>query len=143
MEEQKQSDDVLDNDDVIDNDEFLETLKNPRPPQPPKRRSGGAQPGAGRPKGTINKISGAAILEAIDNTLGIPFQIQLALNYQRAIFGSDPNLIAKYDQFLLNKVVADRVDITSNGQSIAPIIEMNTQELPDYTTIIDIDVKSS
>jgi hypothetical protein len=99
------------------------------------RKFGGAQPGAGRPKGTINKISASAILEAIDDTLGIPFQVQLALNYQRAIYGDDPGLTARYDQFILNKVVADKVDITSNGQSITPIIEMTTAEIPDYITV--------
>lgn len=100
------------------------------------RKFGGVQPGAGRPKGTLNKISGAAILDAIDLTLGVPFQNQLALNYQRAIYGDDAHLIAKYDQFILSKVVADKVDITTNGQALqSPTLNFTPKEIPDYVNV--------
>jgi len=107
------------------------------------RKFGGAQPGAGRPKGAISKLSAKDILESLENTLGIPFPVQLALNYQQAVYGDDPHLKAKYDQFLLNKIIADKVDITSNGQHLAPHLSFTSQELTEYSTIIDADVKSA
>jgi capsular polysaccharide biosynthesis protein len=67
----------------------------------------------------------------------------LANDFLAARYDNDHHLVAKYHQLILSKVIADKVDITSNGQSIAPIIEMTTQELPDYSQIIDIDVKPS
>ena len=104
----------------------------------PKR--GGLREGAGRPKGSTNKISASDILDAIDDTIGIPFPVQLALNYQKAIYGDDNHLIAKYDQLFLSKVVADRIDITSNGLGFTPpTIVMATKELPDYIDVIPND----
>jgi hypothetical protein len=100
------------------------------PPAP--RKFGGAQPGAGRPAGSLNKLSAKDILANLENTLGVPYAVQLALNYQQAIYGDDPHLKAKYDQMILNKVVADKIDITSAGQSIAPVIEIASQEIADY-----------
>jgi len=99
------------------------------------KKNGGVRPGAGRPKGSINKISAADILEAIDNTLGIPYAVQLALNYQRAVYGEDAYLTAKYDQFLLSKVVADRVDITTNGEPLNVQLNFVKKELSDYIDI--------
>jgi len=92
---------------------------------------GGARPGAGRKLGSTQKLSGKDILEALENTLGIPYPVQLALNYQQALFGDDAHLKAKYDHLILNKVVADKVDITSGGQSLAPTILINTQEIDE------------
>ena len=92
---------------------------------------GGVRVGAGRPAGSINKLSGQKILEALENTLGISYPVQLALNYQQALYGDDRHLVQKYDHLILNKVVADKVDITSGGVSIAPTILINTQELDD------------
>jgi len=95
------------------------------------KKFGGAQPGAGRPRGSLSKLSAKDILESLENTLGIPFHLQLALNYQQAVYGDDPHLRAKYDQFLLNKVIADKVDITSLGQSIAPTILLDHREIDE------------
>ena len=98
---------------------------------------GGKREGAGRKHGAIQKISGRDILDAIERTLGIDFPTQIALNYQQVLYGDDARLKLEYDRMLLSKVVADKVDITTNGHSIAPpIINIQKQEIPDY-----IDVK--
>ena len=98
----------------------------------PGKRFGGAQPGAGRPRGSLSKLSAKDILESLENTLGLPYAVQLALNYQQAIWSDDLTLRARYDQMILSIVVADKIDITSNGASIAPIIEIATKEISDY-----------
>jgi hypothetical protein len=98
---------------------------------------GGKREGAGRKHGAIQKLSGREILEAIERTLGIDFPTQIALNYQQALYGDDARLKLEYDRLILSKVVADKVDITSNGQTIAPpVINIQKQEISDY-----IDVK--
>ena len=65
---------------------------------------GGARAYAGRPKGATNKLSAKAILEAIE-AIDEPFEIGLAKDYQRARQGNDMNLIQKYQQMIMNKVV--------------------------------------
>ena len=100
-------------------------------------KHGGARPGAGRIAGTTNKITGKDLLEALEDTLGIPYPVQLANNYLNAL-NTDRGLAAKYDQLFLNKVIADKVDITSNGQTIAPTLNFAPKEIPDY---IEADVK--
>ena len=102
-----------------------------------KPKVGGAREGAGRPLGSKQKLSGQALLEALELTLGVPYPVQLANNYLNAL-ATDRGLVAKYDQLFLNKVIADKVDITSNGQTLqAPQLNFAPKEIPDY---IDIEV---
>jgi len=105
-----------------------------------EKKNGGAREGAGRPKGSIQKLSGASLLEALEDTLGVPYPVQLANNYLQALH-EDKHLVAKYDQLFLNKVIADKVDITSNGQSIAPQLNFGPKEIPDYIDVTPIDVQ--
>lgn len=98
----------------------------------PKKKFGGAQPGAGRPKGVSNKLSAVALLDALDDALGIPYEKQLALNYVNALH-EDRALAQRYDQLFLSKVIADKVDITSNGETIqVPTLNFAPKEIPDY-----------
>jgi len=92
---------------------------------------GGYRPGSGRKLGSTQKLSGKDILEALENVLGIPYPVQLALNYQQALFGDDQHLKAKYDQLILSKTISDKVDITSGGASIAPTILIDYKEIDD------------
>lgn len=97
---------------------------------------GGKRAGAGRKKGAIQKISGREILESIEQTLGISYAVQIALNYQKVLYSNDNRLLLEYDKMILSKVVADKIDITSNGaQLAAPIININTEEIPDYIDV--------
>jgi hypothetical protein len=99
-----------------------------------EKKNGGVREGAGRPKGSTNKLSATSILEALEDTLGIPYEVQLANNYLQALH-EDKHLVAKYDQLFLNKVIADKVDITSNGQAIQPTLNFAPKEIPDYIDI--------
>ena len=100
-----------------------------------KSKVGGPREGAGRPVGTKNKLSGQALLEALEDTLGIPYPMQLANNYLVAL-NEDRHLAAKYDQLFLNKVIADKVDITSNGETLSsPTLNFTGAELPEYQVI--------
>ena len=82
--------------------------------------TGGARPGSGRKKGSGNKLTAANLLREIDLTLGVPFEKQLAQNYQTAIIEQDRAIIAKYDALIISKVVTDsaEIDITTNGNNL-------------------------
>jgi hypothetical protein len=101
---------------------------------------GGARDGGGRPKGSGNKLSGKDILEAIfDSNDGVPYEVILANDFLQARHDGDRHLVVKYHQLILNKVIADRVDITSNGETIqVPTLNFTPKEIPDY---IDAEVK--
>lgn len=76
---------------------------------------------AGRPVGTSNKISGVVILDQILKTVGKPFEQTLAEGYLLTIVERNDMLRQRYEQMILNKVVADKahLDVTSMGQGIA------------------------
>lgn len=72
---------------------------------------GGARPGAGRPVGTKNKISGQSILDEVEKKLGKPYAEQLVENYMETLSSDDTNLRFQYDKLILSKVVADKAEI--------------------------------
>lgn len=77
--------------------------------KPTKGKNGGARPGAGRPRGSGNKLTIDKLLQSIDTKLGQPLEDQIAENYVRAL--GDPKLAHSYEQMFLNKVMADRQQI--------------------------------
>jgi len=77
-----------------------------------KSGRGGVRPGAGRPKGTSNKIKIEDLIDSIESRSGMSFQDQIASNYVAAIVREDWARVENYDKALLNKIVADKTDIT-------------------------------
>lgn len=71
----------------------------------------------GRPKGTTNKLSAATLLDAIAQR-DVPFEQGLSEDYVRARQENDRHLVLKYQQIILNKVVADKshLDIDMNNE---------------------------
>ncbi len=102
--------------------------------QQPKKKNGGARPGAGRKKGGTNKISGTSIIAALEKSVGKAYEEQLAENYMNAIADGDKSMVAKYDQMFLNKVVADKaeMDITTAGGALQTVFNFGHQELPEW-----------
>lgn len=88
----------------------------------------------GRPKGTSNKITGQAILEAIAE-YDVPFEQGLAEDYRRARMSEDRHLIVKYQQLILNKVVADKtnIDLTSGGEILKAAFSFVPVELEEWS----------
>ena len=72
---------------------------------------GGARPGAGRPKGSINKITGMSLIEAIQQVSGRPFDELIAEGYSDAIVNGDNKLRLEYERMILGKVVSDRTTV--------------------------------
>ena len=101
---------------------------------------GGYRPGSGRKLGSTQKLSAKEILEAITSANnGVPYEVILANDFLAARYEDDKHLVAKYHQLILSKVIADKVDITSNGQTLqSPTLNFAPKEIPDY---IETDVK--
>jgi hypothetical protein len=95
---------------------------------------GGYRPGAGRPKGTSNKLSAATLIASLEKCIGRKYEEQLAINYQECILANDRLLLQRYDQMILSKIVADKsdVDITSAGQKISTSFAFVPVELPEW-----------
>jgi hypothetical protein len=66
----------------------------------------------GRPKGSTNKLSVKVLLEQISDTVGKPYEQQLAENYHAAILENNKKIIHAYDHLFLSKLLADKVDLT-------------------------------
>ena len=100
----------------------------------PKQR-GGKRPGSGRKKGAIQKLSGSEILKQIQRTTGQRFEQLLAEHYYESCLRHDWQAVRDYEKTILAKVVADKVDITSDGQHINTQFVFPKQETPDWTDI--------
>jgi hypothetical protein len=81
-----------------------------------KGQNGGVRPGAGRPKGSPNKITGSTLLAEIEKR-DVPFAQGLAEDYIRARQTDDRHLVLKYQQMIMNKVIADKVEVDVTDQN--------------------------
>ena len=115
-------------------------------------KQGGAREGAGRPKGTKNKISGVTILDAVEQHCGKPFEQLLAEGYHMTILAGDMPARQQYEKMILSKVVADKheIDHTTLGQSLHAAFNFPPKELPDWSeqiqqipVTITVDAKSN
>ena len=101
-----------------------------------KKGRGGSRPGAGRKPGSRVKLSGADILKEIAKC-DKPFAQGLAEDYKQARQSGDMQVIQRYQQMILSKVVADKqeLDVTSQGKSIVPNFEFKHEEIPEWNEI--------
>ena len=74
---------------------------------------GGARPGSGRPKGSTTKIRIEDLMESIELQAGESYGELLARNYVSAISRSDWNGVRDYDKAFMNKMIADKSEITT------------------------------
>jgi len=71
-------------------------------------RNGGPRPGAGRPRGSGNKVTAQDLLEAAEATIGKPFVVSLVEGYKKSIDENNNRLRVMYEKIIIDKVVADR-----------------------------------
>ena len=117
------------------------------PPLQKKDKRGGARPNSGRKLGQKQKLSALTILQEIAKK-DKPFAVGLAEDYHNARMSDDKHLVVKYQQMIINKVVADKVDVdhTTMGQSLNTVFKFPQKELSDWTTIpkiISTDVEDT
>lgn len=113
-----------------------ENLNNNQKKSIQKGKNGGWRPGAGRKKGQIQKLSAQSILKEIAKK-DKPFAIGLAEDYHNARMSGDTHLVVKYQQMILNKVVADKVDVdhTTMGHPLTAMFQFPQRELADWTNV--------
>lgn len=100
-----------------------------------KDKRGGARPGAGRKKGAIQKLSGSEILKQIQRTTGKRFEQLLAEHYMDSCIRGDWQAVRDYEKTILSKVVADKVDVTTNGESMNAQFVFPQRELSDWSNL--------
>ena len=74
---------------------------------------GGARPGGGRPKGSTTKVTVESLMQNIELETGRTYAELLAVNYAGAIQRSDWNGVRDYDKAFMNKMVADKTEVTT------------------------------
>lgn len=82
---------------------------------------GGARPGGGRPKGSTTKVTLDDLMKNIELASGQTYGELLAQNYVSAISRSDWNGVRDYDKAFMNKLVADKqeVSVTDSTDAVA------------------------
>ena len=102
----------------------------------PKKGRGGPRPNSGRKLGSTQKLSAQRLLQEIAR-IDKPFAIGLAEDYHNARMSDDKHLVVKYQQMILSKVVADKVEMdhTTGGQALTTIFQFPQRELPDWNSV--------
>ena len=106
--------------------------------EPKKDGRGGARPGAGRPKGSTDKITVAGLLSSLENR-GLNYTDTLVEDFAQARLSGDSTLTLKYHNLILNKVMAtlSEVVVEESGdvvntkalafaEALAAITKLNT-----------------
>ena len=88
-------------------------------PRVKKSGRGGARKGAGRPKGTTDRVTVAGLLGAIENLNGRSYVEILADDFTEAR-QTDRNLAMKYHNLIMNKVAATltTVEVTDSEDMV-------------------------
>lgn len=114
----------------LENNQNLQTVEEAKPK---KKGRGGARPNSGRKVGSTVKLSAADLLAEIARQ-DKPFAEGLAEDYTKARQSGDLQIVQRYQQMFLSKVLADKqeVDMTSNGQTLGASFTFPTVELPEW-----------
>ena len=74
------------------------------------KQHGGKRVGAGRPKGTTDKLTARLLLETCQQVIGKPFEVSLLEGYRDAIVSDDRRNRATYEKMLLDKVSSTLIE---------------------------------
>jgi len=82
---------------------------------------GGARPGAGRPKGSSDKLTARLLLETCEQVIGKPFEVSLLEGYRQAIDLDDRRNRAVYEKMILDKVSTTLIEaeVTESDDAVA------------------------
>jgi len=84
-------------------------------------RRGGARPGAGRPRGSGNKVTVQDLIDQAQQTIGKPFVQSLIEGYHDTIVAGDRKTRVIYEKMIMDKVLADRqqVEVVDTEDAVA------------------------
>jgi hypothetical protein len=102
-------------------DILLNNIMNTTPLDSEKTQHGGARAGAGRPRGTGNKITAKELLEHAEQIVGKPFAVSLLEGYRDSILNGDTKTRVTYEKIILDKTAStlfegDIVDTTEHAE---------------------------
>ena len=85
------------------------------------KQHGGARPGAGRPRGTTDKLTARLLLETCESVIGKPFEVSLLEGYRDAIVSDDRRNRAVYEKMILDKVSTTLIEaeVTESEDGVA------------------------
>jgi len=78
---------------------------------PKKSGRGGYRPGAGRPKGSIDKVTVSGLLSALEARTNCNYEDILIEDFLRARYNDDSQLVIKYHTLILNRVLSSKTHI--------------------------------
>ena len=86
-----------------------------------KSNRGGVRPGAGRPKGSTERVSVDQILATLEHYSGQTYAELLARDFTEAHVANDRNVILKYHNLILNKVAPslNAIEVTETEDGVA------------------------
>lgn len=74
-------------------------------------KHGGAREGAGRPKGTGNKLTAKDLLDQCQAIVGKPFAVSLMEGYRDSILDGDTKTRVTYEKIIVDKVATTMLDV--------------------------------
>ena len=86
-----------------------------------KKARGGARPGAGRKKDGRNQLSVGGLLETLEiKAGGKPYEELLVNDFLQARQNNDTQLVIKYHNLILNKVMTNmqKIEVTDSTEAI-------------------------
>jgi hypothetical protein len=103
----------------------------------PKGKHGGARPGSGRPKGRKDSITIGGLLEQVYQQSGKDYTELLVEDFVQARNQNDSQLLLKYHNLILNKVMNTlaKVEVTDSADAVAAKQAAFTEALAKLTGI--------
>jgi hypothetical protein len=98
----------------------MTTELNQKKSKPKVSSRGGARVGAGRPRGTRNKVTVQDLLEAIETQSGHGYEQLLVRDFMAARSGNDNHLVHKYHNLISNKILSTlaTVEVTDSDDAV-------------------------
>ena len=81
------------------------------------KQHGGAREGAGRPRGTGNKLTAKDLLDQCQAIVGKPFAVSLMEGYRDSILDGDIKTRVTYEKIIVDKVATTMMDIEVEDNS--------------------------
>ena len=98
----------------------MTTELNQKKSKPKVSSRGGARKGAGRPRGTRNKVTVQDLLEAIETQSGTGYEELLVRDFLTARAGNDNHLVHKYHNLISGKILSTlaTVEVTDSDDTV-------------------------
>jgi hypothetical protein len=116
----------------------METIETIIEQEKPKRKKGGAQPGAGRPKGSKNAVTIENLLQQVyAKNNGKNYEELLVEDFMEARANRDTQLMLKYHSLILNKVMhnLNKIEIKDDKDAIEAKKQAFAEALAKLTVI--------